>query len=447
VAVIELDLDAPPPVPARTRPPLRALRPAALVAVALLTLVLTGAAPVTNTLWRPIGFVPLSDEDSRFAVEGGRLYTIDSRAGQPREVTAVDLTSGDTIWRYTTAYERRNGGDVLYTRPNLTTAGDQLLVQGTDFATSVLDAATGEVRWSTPVRPEPLGGGHGLIQETTFRKGTDYDLRSGDAGLLYWGSDGRPHTEPPLRTVMSGVDMRTGQRQWTTPIPGAVWTGTVGDGLLVVAYRKLMVLQLDGGAVLRERDMPAGWGDDISFVELSGDLLLVNATDGTLTGYDVTTLQPLWSRPAPTKGELLEGGCVGLPCRVGAGGVAVLDPVTGEPAWRTGRDTRLDRRGDLVIESQPRSNQALALRDLTTGTIRVPLDSWNGPMAASTADQPLVVTRTEGDDRTAFGVLRPGDTAVQPLGDAEGVLLECVSADRYVVCRVPGGIRAWAYRA
>ena len=453
MAVIELDLDAP-AAPTASRPPIRVLRPVALVVVALLALVLGGSAPATPVLWRQVAFVPVSDEDSRFVLDGGRLYTVDRPPGVVGEVAALDLTSAEPLWSFTTPAQSRNGGDSFFTRTNLTVAGDRVLLQGEDFATSVLDAGTGEVRWTAPGRVEPLGAGRGLVQRTEFRRGTEYDLRSGDAGALYWSSEGRPHTEPPLRTEIAGVDLRTGQRLWTERSPGSVFTAPVdgGTGLLVAGYRRIAVLDLDTGAVRRERTMPAGWGGEISSLETAGDLLLARSGPaeraGSVTAYDIATLEVRWQKPDPPTGPGPFGdGCDGLPCRDDGSGMTVLDPRTGEPAWRADSDVRLVRRGDAVLEMSAFSHQPVGVRD-AAGQARTSLSNWDVAYAESAPDLPLVVSRIEAQRRSiAFGVLKPGATTVQPLGDGGPVVLECLSDDRYVACRVPGGIQVWAYRA
>jgi hypothetical protein len=97
---------------------------------------------------------------------------------------------------------------------------------------------------------------------------------------------------------------------------------------------------------------------------------------------------------------------------------------------------------------QPSLDQPVRMRDPATGASLVELSDWNGVSAAGESDQPLVVSRIEpARESTVFGVLPLGGTKVQPLGYAGAVTIECSSNDRYVACRVPGGIEVWAYRA
>jgi hypothetical protein len=453
VAVIELDLDAP-PAPSSTRPPVHLLRPLGLALAVVLLLALGGAAPITPNLWRGLGVIPLTTEDYRYELHGDHLYTVDSPVDARRDVTAWSLDPVRKDWTFATQVDGAYDADVIHSRITIAPVDGVLLLQGDTFATSILDRGTGAVLWTTTGWPYPLGGGRGLIQESHFRTGTEYDLKSGDAGELYWSSDGQPHTEPPLRTVLHGVDIRTGERSWTAEAPGAVFTAPTedGSGVLVVAADKLTVLDQHTGKVLRERAMPRlESDDDVAWVDMSGDLLLLRRSPadewGTVTAYAMDTLEQRWEIPDPP-GQGYGGSCYGLPCQKEEAGFAVLEPRTGQPAWRTAGNLQLSKRGDAVLEMQPMSSRPLRLRDLATGAVRVDLNSWDGASATSDGDQPLVVSRIEPDsESTAFGVLRPGGTRVQPLGHAGAILIECSSNDRFVACRVPGGVEVWAYRA
>jgi hypothetical protein len=453
VAVIELDLDAP-PAPSTPRPPVHLLRPLGLALTALLVLALGGAAPVTPTLWRPLGTVSLNGDDSRLELRGDRLYVIDSPMNERRTVSAWSLVDGmRRIWTFPLPEAEGSADTAVLNRANLTPAGDVVLLEGESFTTSVLDAATGDVRWTAPGRLDPLGAGRGLIQESQFRPGTEYDQASGDPGELFWSSTGRPHVEPPLRTTMSGVDLRTGQRSWTADAPGQVFTAPIdgGAGLLVVGAEKLGVLDRDTGAVLRERAMPREPAD-IASLEVVGDLLLVRrgAEDrsGTVTAYDTGSLRPRWTIPDPPA-RRDDGGCVGLPCLRTPSELTVLDPDTGRPLWSTEGDAELTRRGGTVLETRHlAASRPMRVRDFATGSVRADLRSWNAAVATSDGGSPLLVSRIEPARQSiAFGALTPGAGAVQPLGDAGAILLECTSDERYVACRVPGGVQVWSYRA
>ena len=450
MAVIELDLHAP-PAPAPTRPPIHLLRPLGLALTVVLLLTLGGAAPITPSLWRPLGMVPLGDDDSRYELSGDRLYILDSQVGTRREVSSWSLDLMRRDWTFATGAPTTDG---VYSRANLASVNGVLLLQSELFVTSVLDPGTGAVLWTTPGWPAPLGGGRGLIQESHFRPGTEYDLKSGDAGELFWSSSGQPHIEPPLSTSLSGVDIRTGKRIWTAESPGSVFTAPVddGSGVLVVAADKLTVLDRDTGRVLREQAMPRRAGDDyVAWVDVVGEVLLVRRGPsdqvGTVVAYATDTLAKRWEAEDPAD-QAYNGDCTGLPCLKGPAGLTVLNPRTGQAAWRVGRDARLVQRGDAVLQVQPSLDQPVRMRDPATGASLVELTHWNGTPAAGESDQPLVVSRIEpARQSTVFGVLPLGGTKVQPLGYAGAIMIECSANDRYVACRVPGGIEVWAYRA
>jgi len=453
VAVIELDLDAP-PAPQPTRPPIHLLRPLGLTLAVALLLTLGGAAPITPTLLRSLGVIPLAFEDTWYELGGDHLYTLGSPTEPARDVSSYSL---DPIRRDWTLANRSNAiddPDVIYSRPRAVPADGVLLLQGESFTTWILDPGTGGLLWSTAGWPVPLGAGRALVQEPHFRPGTEYDQKSGDPGELFWSAAGQPHIEPPLRTTLSGVDVRTGRPAWTLEMPGAVFTAPVddGSGVLMVATDKLTVLDRDTGKVLRERPVPRGEFDqEIGWVEVVGDLLLLSRNYGDNWGavdtYATDTLEKRSELNVPPL-QTYEGSCTGLPCLKEEAGLAVLDPRTGQPAWRTKQNVELTRRGDAVLEMQSMSSRPYRMRDPATGATTADLKSWDGVVATSESDQPLVVTKIDAARAsTVFGVLPRGGTRVQPLGYSGAILVECTSNDRFVACRVPGGVQVWAYRA
>lgn len=451
MAVIELDLEAP-PASSPSRPPVHLLRPLGLALTVVLLLTLSGAAPVSPSLWRSLGVIPLAAEESRYELSGDHLYTIDSPLGVPGKVSSWSLDPIRRDWTFATP-AMADDADLLYSRTHLVPADGVLLMQGESFATSILDPGTRAVLWTTPGWPTPLGAGRALLQNSHFRPGTEYDLKSGDPGELYWSSSGRPHTEPPLRTTLSVVDIRTGAPSWTSEAPGSVFTAPIddGSGVLVVAADKVTVLDRDSGRVLRERTMTRSATDeDIAWVTVVGDLLLLRRgpgdEPGTMIAYATDSLGQRWSRPDPPA-QGYEADCSGLPCLKDAAGLTVLDPRSGRPAWLVGPDLSLIRRGDQVLEMQPALRRPIRMRDPASGAVQADLSWWNASSATSDPDQPLVVTRIESaGGPTVFGVLPQGRTEVQPLGYADRNLVDCSSDDRFVACPVPGGIEVWAYQ-
>jgi hypothetical protein len=453
VAVIELDLDAP-PAPSSVRPPIHLLRPLGLALAVVLLLAVGGSGTTASlpTLWRSLGVVPLAGDDSRYELSGDHLYTVGSPFEVRYDISAWSLDPMRRDWTFTARSTAT--GDGVYSRANLAPADGVLLLQSESFATSILDPATGAVRWTTPGWPVPLGAGRALVQESHFRPGTEYDLKSGDPGELFWSSSGQPHTEPPLRTSLYGTDIRTGERIWTAEAPGSVFAAPIdgGSGVMVVAADKITVLDRGTGKVLRERAMPREpTDDDVAWVDVAGDLLLLRRGSddqfGTVLAYATDTLEKRWEVEDPP-GQVYNGTCIGLPCLKEESGLTVLDPLTGRSAWQSARSVQLIKRGDEVLETRVESSHPMRIRDAATGVVRLDLQVWNGPSATSDQNQPLVVSRMDAERQASlFGVLRPGGTRVQPLGYAGALMIECSSSDRYVACRVPGGIQVWAYRA
>ena len=316
----------------------------------------------------------------------------------------------------------------------------------------MLDARTGAVRWSTS-RPVLVHSGRtGVVQETVFKPGTEYDESSGDPGPLYWSATGEPHTQPPERTILRGLDLATGRPLWSAVSRGSVYVvpGS-GDatGFVVIAADGLTLRAADTGAAIRQRALARSPGADVSFPEIAGDLLLLRHDNpdggGVATAYAMDTFERRWQMAEPAD-DGSAGTCIGLPCRQEPGGMAVLDARRGVALWHAGPHVNLVRHGPYTLEVQGVSNRPLGLRDPRTGRVLVDLRGWE-TLADGDDDAPLVLFRAvPPDGRAAFGVLAPGSREVQPLGLAGGRVRECASDDRYVACRVAEGVEVWSYR-
>src|SRR5205823_12870094 len=108
VALIELDLYAP-PEPAPERAPPRRQRFVGLAALLVVVLALAGAAPSRSVLWRRTGLAPITAPDGAYQLVGDRLYTFDS--GTDRVVTTA--WSPDPLrrlWSYTATTTSDNDG-------------------------------------------------------------------------------------------------------------------------------------------------------------------------------------------------------------------------------------------------------------------------------------------------------------------------------------------------
>ncbi|HEV8566343.1 MAG TPA: hypothetical protein VGQ92_04485 [Actinoplanes sp.] len=451
VALIELDLDAPPPAVAG-RPPARYCRYVGLLSAALLVLAVGGAATDQSTIWRRVGAVALTGPDTSYRILDGRLYTMDT-GGDERVISAWAMSPLRRLWSATTPLERDpSSGSVVHDGgASLVAAGAYVLLHSA-LGTSVLDARSGAVRWSTTSPVLAHSNGIGIVQETVFRPGTAYDESSGDPGPLYWSATGVPHTEPPQRTILRGLELATGYPRWSAEARGSVYVvpdGRDATGFVVIAADRLTLRAADTGAVIRQRALPRSPGADVSFPEIAGDLLLLRHDNpdggGVATAYGMDTFESRWRLAEPAD-DGNAGTCSGLPCRRERGGMVVLDAHRGVALWHAGRYVNLVQRGPDTLEVQSASNRPLRLRDHTTGRVLVDLRGWE-TVADSDDQAPLVLFRAvPPDGHAAFGVLAPGSRDIQPLGLAGGRVRECASDERYVACRVADGIEVWSYR-
>jgi hypothetical protein len=451
VALIELDLDAPQAAVAG-RPPVRYYRYVGLFAAAVLVLAMGGAATDRSTIWRRAGEVGLAAPDTSYRILGGRLYTMDT-GGEERVISAWAMSPLRRLWSAPTPLERDpSSGSVVHDGgASLVAAGAYVLLHSA-LGTSVLDARSGAVRWSSPSPVLAHGDGIGIVQETVFRSGTEYDESSGDPGPLYWSATGVPHTEPPQRTILRGLDLATGRPLWSAAARGSVYVvpdDRDATGFVVIAADRLTLRAADTGAVIRQRPLPRSPGADVSFPEIAGDLLLLRHADpdggGVATAYGLDTFESRWQLAEPAD-DGNAGTCSGLPCQRERGGMAVLDAQRGVALWHAGRYVNLVQRGPDTLEVQSISNRPLRLRDSRTGSVLVDLRGWE-TVADSDDQAPLVLFRAlPPDGHAAFGVLAPGSSDVQPLGRADGRVRECASDERFVACRVAEGIEVWSYR-
>jgi outer membrane protein assembly factor BamB len=444
VALIELDLYAPAEPTAGPAPPARR-RYVRLAALLVLVLALAGAAPPRSVLWRRVGLAPITAPDGAYQLVGGRLYTFDWSVDQV-VTTAWSPESLHRLWTHTAT----TGSDDDGVTPSFgwaveAAAGDDVVLQS--FARSiVMDARTGTVRWRSSGPLLPVAGGRiGLMYEQQFRPGTEYDQAIGAFGPLYASTSGVFHTEPPAQTTLHALDMRTGRQLWQTAFSGAVLAadGHTDSGMImVVAADRLSVLAAGTGAVAREHRLSGAPATDVTFGDPNGHLVLLRHSSrqgGTVTAYSMDSLEPLWVRAEPVAGS--PSFCAGMLCDNDGTEVTVLDPSTGQPRWRVNSGALMGRDG-AIVEVDGRESKPLSVRDPATGAVQVDLTGWTWATYGRD-DTPLVLGRLDGP-LTLFGVVRVGRRAIQPLGYSPPVA-NCESDDRYVACRVMGGVDVWAY--
>ncbi|GIE27136.1 hypothetical protein Ait01nite_001810 [Actinoplanes italicus] len=451
MALIDLDLDALPDRPAeRSPPPPWRYRHAGLALVVALLLTLGGAAPTGGTFWRELGLIPAeAGAEASIQMAGGRVFTVVS-AGRNRLLTAWGLQpSPHRLWSaevpISASFDPVNGvfGVVRVERI------DDLLLLSAGLSSTILDPATGRIRWTTPARITPVAGGTAIVTERIFRPGTLYDQESGDPGMLYFSADGQPHVEPPIRTEVRGLDLATGAVLWSAAPGGSVTAEATGGGddrpaVLITASDALSLHDARTGAVLRETTLPRedGYGPGTS--DVLDDVALIGYPEaGRQAGYDTRTLERLWIRDLDP--GLDSADCAGLLCAAERGEVRVLDRRTGRAAWSAPSEVDLAVRSGWVVMREPSSGTPSALVDPATGRPLLSLSGWTGEVEGF-ASRVLLLRRDDASGGPAFGAVLPGRPEVRVLGVAGGSGGDCGGDDRYVVCRDVRGLRVWAYR-
>jgi outer membrane protein assembly factor BamB len=448
LALIELDLTIRPDQTPSPPPPAYRYRLPGLIIAAVLLLLLGGAAPDVPRLWQHVGSVPLTGEDSPFTLAGGEIYTVTSSGGT-RTATAWLLT-GKPGRLWSTSFPARTvlPDEVGFTRVEAERAGDVVLVHDGP-GTTALDARTGKVRWSVRVPVSPLDGGNvGVTQVQQFRPGTLYDQDSGDPGALYFSSTGQPHTEPPLRTEVHGVDLTSGATVWSVPESGSVNVLRSADDreVLILSSDRLEQRDASTGRIRRQLPLTPIDGTSPTGGDIIGDTLLVSygPFGGQEIAYAPSSLKKLWSRAVPA--ILLDPpSCGDVLCDGGRSDLDVLDKNSGKPLWRAPADVDLSLRDGYVVESDSGSGLLLRLVDPDTGRTRVDLGGWRAE-AIATSGRPILLRAGQGA-KTVFAVVERRRDAVQPLGEISGAVGDCAADSAHVVCRTDHALQIWAYRA
>jgi hypothetical protein len=450
LALIELDLTTQPDLARASPPPARRYRLPGLILAAALVFVLGGAAPGGSTLWHYLGAVPPpGGAETQSRLVGDRLYTISGSGGE-RVTTAFALTpKPHELW--TARYPGRVIGpdDVGFGGVDARQSGGSVLLSDGP-ATTVVDARTGKVRWQSDVGVTALPGGRvGIVQNQVFRDDTLYDQESGDPGTLYFSSTGQPHTEPPIRTEVRGVDLATGDTRWTNALPGSINVMISGSDVIVVASDRLELLDGGTGAVRHETTLPRIGADRPIGGDLTGGILVIyygqaGSADREVV-YSPDTLAQLWQRPTPE--VLLDPpACGAVLCSGPRSALEVLDAATGRAIWRAPETVDMDLLDGYVIETSSGSGTPIRLADPATGRARVDLAGWNAEITGG-GGAPIVLRKALSAGRSAFGVVLTGRDKVQVLGASTTPVSECSSNHAYVLCRGNDGLEIWAYRS
>jgi outer membrane protein assembly factor BamB len=351
------------------------------------------------------------------------------------------------MWSLSTALQLDATGTVIHDdSASLFPIGNRLLLRST-AGTTVIDPGTGRVLWSTAAPVLDGNGGTGVVQETTFAPNTVYDESSGDPGPLYFSLDGIPHTRPPERTVLRGLDLATGRERWRHTERGSVYVvppGPGAAGFVVISADRITMLSADTGTAVRYRALPKITAD--SYPDVVGDMVLL-PYDGTVRALSLRTFDLMWQHPDRIGLAADRGSCLDLLCDIERSGITVLDPATGDPRWRTSTESLLFARGPDVLEERSAGQSPLAVREAGTGRVRADLTAWDTVAGGEPGDPLLLYRAQPGSARAGVGVLVPGASRVQLLGLTSAPVRDCSADARYVVCRIDDGVEVWAYQA
>ena len=318
------------------------------------------------------------------------------------------------------------------------------VVYGPDnlLLTTVLDAATGRQLWSTDegwVADAP-GDGLGLLSPD-------------HGGTIQW------------------IDLRTGRKIWSRPVPPDAQIQVAGrstpadpervvlmtpDGTVDVLEERTGALVASGNVGLIDpKDGQLGLPADPSAptIDVLGNLMLVFrhhlAGPVVLTAYDLSHVSPLWTKSGALRGYATP--CGPLICLPGDSGVSGVDPGTGKEVWRTTQWTdtgALDAGRFIAFADRP--GDQMAILDTGTGQVRTPLGRWEIVSGEPGGPPALFARSTAADGGLAlFAAADPGEDAPTVLGALAGPAFQTCWADAGLLgCRTGAEtIGIWRYRS
>ncbi|GAA4246613.1 outer membrane protein assembly factor BamB family protein [Dactylosporangium darangshiense] len=413
--------------------------------VAVLTLVVlfaTGSRPQAGI--DDLGV--LADRASAFVADRGALYAL----RESPSLTAFDWATGRTMWSRSTP----GGSGQVYLAADRAYLRHRPCTQTVGWSLERLDPATGQARWNRSGAPiavvaGPPGAPPGL-------------LTVDDRGAVC------PPVVPPRNAVpspvhLAGLDAETGEIRWAFDLPGGarlVAPDSPGGAWFAVWYPggRAEIRSTLTGAVNVAADLDELAGTPPTSVRIVGDLLVIVAarTDGALiTAYHRDGLRYRWHRlfsstdQAPIA-EIAYGpvvvACGPMVCVPNWRDLAVLDPVTGEQAWR--RPLQLDAAGPGVLVARDRDDFThVRIVDWHTGADRADLAGWAIVPTASTGtdDDDLgtaqvpaaILQRPDGDGSRLVRIdLRTG--AVTSLGRVAPIPARCSVRHQRLSCLAGG---------
>ncbi|MFY1693608.1 PQQ-binding-like beta-propeller repeat protein [Plantactinospora sp. WMMB782] len=450
----------PPAAPARAPRELRLgrWRVTGAVLAGILALSVGGAARSPGPPLREVHAAPLGPADTYTLADGLLLTTsvIDPTDQAKRRIECHDLTRRRQLWSIDLTLDDNHLGPRI--------GGGLLLVyekaaEGAPPHTTALDLRTGQRRWSVPYRSLLLPDGPiALVLDNVFRPASR--LRPGQvegAGEVYHGSDGHAYGEPPIELVVRGLDLDTGRLRWALPRLDSVRLVETSEGQPPVLLTSspdgaVEVRDLLSGRANHRLDWPGG---ELARAQRIGETVVAVAQSGSgqvVTTYSADLRQRRWSRELTGTRDFVER-CGPLLCQARDTGTSALDPATGETRWELPGPLRLLSLGPWLVEMDQRTALRRVFETRTGRTVAdlggwrlTDNSAWPDEIPLRTDQPPLVFQPNVASEQTWYGMIDSAGPSVRRLGLLPYPTEECVAAQRFMACRVPGAqLRVWRY--
>lgn len=234
------------------------------------------------------------------AADGERAYV----ANGPH-VYAVDLDSGQEIWRFPAEVDRAAS---FYASPLLTETG-LVIAGGYHRMVYALGAEDGRLAWQYDGAQDRVVGSAAI---------------AGDLVLV-----------PVADGTLHAIRLSDGQMVWTFKAGAGLWSAPLVDGdqaYLSSLDHHLYAIRVADGQPLWDVDLSSALVDTPSLV---GGLLLVGTFDQRLVAFEPGRSQPVWTlatqgrvwgNPVAADGQAYFGDVAGV--------VYAFDPATGRELWR-----------------------------------------------------------------------------------------------------------------
>lgn len=238
------------------------------------------------------------------------LSALDSTAylAYNQAVTAIDLTSGRTLWAFPNEPDR----DTTFFAPPAVSDGDLIIVGGYDNVVYALDKATGQERWSQPLEDtkERIIGAPVIASERVFVPSSSgrlyaFALENGDSIWTETFSAQEDLWAPPLVSgeiiyiasldhTLYALDYETGAVEWSRDMGGAMADRpTLVDGLLLVGTfaKELIALDASDG-----REVWSFAAEDWvwSAPAVNGELAYFGDVSGTAHAVEIQSGREVW---------------------------------------------------------------------------------------------------------------------------------------------------------